>query len=385
MKKPINFIRTIYFFKFFADALVSGYLSMYFLTFFDKYSYQYGVLLGVIPFCALIGNFIWGALSKDVKRNLLLIKIIGSLELLSLLFFIGLGRNFITLLIFTIAISLFNSPVFSFQDGLSSAYAKKDNISFTSVRIMGSLGYLFALASGAGLIYLFKENFLLIFIISSVIYLMCIILWFFIKPFDNTIDSKETKIKFSQVLSNKIFLLYFIAYILIISMNNVGDSFLFARLSDKGLSSSGYSLVFASEIFLEVITSFLIIKFVKEKHFLITLKLATIVIFLRLLLFSFNFPLGLLIAFAPLRGIGWGAFISLHIIVLRKIVSAPLLTKAITMLAIPVSLFNGLFTIFGPTIYQQCGLNIFYLILATICAVGVSLLLFLKPHYLKYK
>lgn len=385
MKKPINFIRTIYFFKFFADALVSGYLSMYFLTFFDKYSYQYGILLGVIPFCALIGNFIWGALSKDVKRNLLLIKIIGSLELLSLLFFIGLGRNFVTLLIFTIAISLFNSPVFSFQDGLSSAYAKKDNISFTSIRIMGSLGYLFALASGAGLIYLFKENFLLIFIISSVIYLMCIILWFFIKPFDNTIESKDTKIKFSQVLSNKIFLLYFIAYILIISMNNVGDSFLFARLSDKGLSSSGYSLVFASEILLEVITSFLIIKFVKEQHFFITLKIATAIILLRLFLFSFNFPLGLLIAFAPLRGIGWGAFISLHIIILRKIVSAPLLTKAITILAIPVSLFNGLFTIFGPSVYQQCGLNIFYLILAIICAIGVSLLLFLKPNNLKYK
>ena len=99
MKKQSNYLKIIYFIKFFADALFSGYLSMFFASKIDRFSFEYGVLLGVIPFCALIGNFLWGSLSKNVKRNLLLIKIVLCLETLTMILFTLTSKSFYSLLI----------------------------------------------------------------------------------------------------------------------------------------------------------------------------------------------------------------------------------------------------------------------------------------------
>ncbi len=383
MKKQIIKIRIIYFLKFFADALFSGYLSMYFLTFFDLYSLEYGILLGAIPFCSLVGNFLWGLLSKDLRKNLLLIKIILITEIVSLLLFVFVGKDFITLLIFTVFVSLCNSPYFSFQDGIGSAYAQKDKVSYTSIRIMGSCGYLLALALGAGAIYIFKENYQIIFFIAGIIYLICLAIWFFVEPFDNLTIEEKDKIKFREVLKNKYFLLYFLAYIFIIGSNNVADSYLFARMSIVNVNSSIYSLVFASEVLFEIIISLLIIKFVKEKDYFKFLKISVLFIFLRAFLFGFNLPLPALIIFAPLRGIGWGGFISLHLMVIKKIVSKKLVTKTISLLAIALSLVNGIFTLCGTSIYSQITLPGFYFLLSGVIFIGIIILYSIKNEALK--
>ena len=111
---------------------------------------------------------------------------------------------------------------------------------------MGSCGYLLALALGAGAIYIFKENYQIIFFIAGIIYLICLAIWFFVEPFDNLTIEEKDKIKFREVLKNKYFLLYFLAYIFIIGSNNVADSYLFARMSIVNVNSSIYSLVLIS-------------------------------------------------------------------------------------------------------------------------------------------
>lgn len=383
MKKQTNKIKIIYFLKFFADALFMGYLAMYFATFFDRYSLEYGILLGVIPFCSLIGNYLWGLFSKNVQRNLLIIKIIGSLELLSLILFISLEKNFVVLLLLTILVSLFNSPYFSIQDGLGSSFSNKEGVKYNSIRILGSTGYLCALAFGAVLIKIFKEEYRYIFFIAALIYLTCIIIWFSVKPFDDLSSTEKTKVKYIEVLKNKYFILYFVAYILIIGGNNVADSYLYSRLSEVNISSANYSLVFASEILLEIIVSWVIIKFVNQKHYLLVLKISVLFMFLRAFLFGFNLPLKALIFVAPLRGIGWGGFISVHLITLRKIVSAKLVTKSISLLAVALSFVNGLFTVFGTSIYSQISLPGFYLLLSGAIFIGIIILYFIQNKYLK--
>ena len=378
MKKQTNFLKIIYFIKFFSDAIFSGYLSMFFASKFDRYSLEYGILLGVIPFCALIGNFIWGLVSKNVKRNLLLIKIIISLESIAMLLFISLGNNFYLLLLFTIFLGLFNSPCFTMQDGLGSSYSKKENTSYPSIRYMGSIGYLCALALGAGLIQLFNNNYVYIFIISLLLNIVCLILWFFVKPFENVSEEEKKKVRFSEVLKNKTFILYFIAYLLIIGSNNVADSYLYSRLSEVGIESYQYSLVFASEVLLEIIVLMVSAKFVKEKHYLLVLKVSIAVIFLRSFLFGFNLPLNVLVFIAPLRGIGWGGFLSIHILILRKIVSNKLVTKAISLLTIALSFVNGIMTIFGTSIYSVLSLTGFYFLLSGIELIGIIIIYCMK-------
>ena len=336
MKKQSDYIKIIYFIKFFADAIFSGYLSMYFASKIDRFSFEYGILLGIIPFCALIGNFIWGLFSKNLKKNLLLIKIIISLESVTMLLFITIDNNFISLLISTILFGLFNSPCFSMQDGIGSTYSKEENVQYQSIRYMGSCGYLLSLIVGAGLITLFK---------------------------------------------NKTFVSYFIAYVLIIGCSNVADSYLFSRLLEENIQEYQYSLVFASEVLLEIIVLILSTKFLKEKNYVIFLKISVIILCLRSILLSLNLPLPFLIGFACLRGIGWGGFLSVHILILRKIVSNKLITKAITLLTIALSLVNGLMTIFGTKIYSFLGINNFYLLLGGIQLIGVIIILIMKFNF----
>ena len=224
MKKQSNYLKIIYFIKFFADALFSGYLSMFFASKIDRFSFEYGVLLGVIPFCALIGNFIWGLFSKNLKKNLLLVKIIISLESIAMLLFITIGNDFVTLLISTILFGLFNSPCFSMQDGIGSTYSKEENVPYQSIRYMGSCGYLFALIVGAGLISLFKNNYVYIFLIALILNLICLILWFFIKPFENVTSEEKKKVTFLETISNKTFILYPWVYKLPNIINQILDS-----------------------------------------------------------------------------------------------------------------------------------------------------------------
>lgn len=377
MNKQTNKLRIIYFIKFFADALFCGYLSLYFATFFDRYSWEYGLLLGVIPFCALLGNFLWGALSKNVKKNLMLIRIVISCEIFGIAAFTAFGKNFPTLLIFTVFVSLFNSPYFTLQDGLGSSFSKKEKTSYPSIRLMGSCGYLFALIAGAGLLKLLRNNYRIIFMISGILYIVCLILWFFIRPFDEERSESFEKVRYKEVITNKIFLLYFGFYLLLIGSHNVADSYLFARMSEAGITSSVYSLVFASEILFEIITMLILLKHIREKHYVKLLKISACILMLRTFLFGFSFPLGVLIAVAPLRGIGWGGFLSVHLLILRKVVSTKLVTKAISLLTVSLSLVNGLFTSFGTAIYSKITLPGFYLLLSGVQLLGIILLCFI--------
>lgn len=378
MKKQSNYLKIIYFIKFFADAIFSGYLSMFFASKIDRFSFEYGVLLGIIPFCALIGNFIWGFFSKNLKKNLLLIKIIVSLESATMLLFITIDNNFISLLISTILFGLFNSPCFSMQDGIGSTYSKEENVPYQSIRYMGSCGYLFALIVGAGLISLFKNNYVYIFLIALILNLICLILWFFIKPFENVTSEEKKKVTFLETISNKTFILYFIAYVLIIGCSNVADSYLFSRLLEANIQEYQYSLVFASEVLLEIIVLILSTKFLKEKYYVMFLKISVSILCLRSLLLGLDLPLPFLISFACLRGIGWGGFLSVHILILRKIVSNKLITKAITLLTIALSLVNGLMTLFGTKIYSLLGINNFYLLLGGIQLIGIIIIFVMK-------
>lgn len=368
-------IKLIYFIKFFADALFYGYMSMYFATFFSSDSLQYGILLGIIPFCSLLGNFIWGGISKDIRKNLILAKIIILVETLGMILFTFCGANFITLLLFTIFVSLFNSPYFTLQDGIGSYYSKDENISYISVRVKGSIGYLFALVVGAGLIKLFKENYKIIFMISACLNIVCFIIWNFVSKIDKDISTKEIeKIKFSEVLKNKTFILYFIAYLLIMGSHSVGDTYLYARLSLNGIDSSMYSLVVAFQILLEVLVMLGVLKFIKEKQYLTILKISIVFLFLRCLFMGMNISLPYLMAFASLRGIGWGGFLAVHLIILRKIVSSKLIVKAVSLLTIALSLVNGIVTICGTSIYSVISLPYFYLLLSFITLIGIIIM-----------
>ena len=321
---------------------------------------------------------------KNITKNLKLVKLVLILELIGLLLFTFFGGNFITLLIFTIFVSLFNSPYFTLQEGIGSYFSKRENKSYTGIRMTGSSGYLVALVVGAGLIKLFNENFKIIFVIAGVLYLICLLLWFTISKIENE-DTKEeiAKIKFSEVFKNKTFILYFIAYLLIIGCHSIADTYHFARLSLNNIDPSTFSLVNAVCVLIEVVTMFCILKFVKEDKYFVVLKISVLFLFLREFFLGSNASLPFLIVFTSLRGLGWGGFLAAHVIVLRRIVSSKLLVKAISILTITQGLINGLVTIFGTSIYNVISIPYFYLLLSFVTLIGIIVLYTIKFKFEK--
>ena len=96
---------------------------------------------------------------------------------------------------------------------------------------------------------------------------------------------------------------------------------------------------------------------------------------------GFNFPKGLLIAIAPLRGIGWGLFLSTHLITVRKIVSNKLVVKAISILTIALAIVNGTFTLIGSSIYSKISLPTFYFLLSGIMLIGIIIMYLMKFRF----
>ena len=59
---------------------------------------------------------------------------------------------------------------------------------------------------------------------------------------------------------------------------------------------------------------------------------------------------------------------------LRKIVSSPLIVKAISILTIALSLVNGIITITGTSVYSVISLPYFYLLLSGVMLIGIMIM-----------
>ena len=69
--------------------------------------------------------------------------------------------------------------------------------------------------------------------------------------------------------------------------------------------------------------------------------------------------------------------------VIKKIVSKKLVTKTISLLAIALSLVNGIFTLCGTSIYSQITLPGFYFLLSGVIFIGIIILYSIKNEALK--
>ena len=125
-----------------------------------------------------------------------------------------------------------------------------------------------------------------------------------------------------------------------------------------------------------------ILKFIKEKQYFTILKISIVFMCLRSFFLGMNISLPYLMVFASFRGIGWGGFIAVHLIVLRKIVSSNLVVKAISLLTIALSLLNGVFTICGTSIYSAISLPYFYLLLSMLTLIGIIIMANIKPTFM---
>ena len=372
MENNVKKVNLAFFILYFADALVSPFLALFFLEIGITGTKQ-GILLALIPLSNLLGNLLYGKLSFNLKRNLRLASLLCFIQLIVMSFY-GFLTNFGFLIVFTIIFSLHNSPSFSLTDGIGCKYNDLEHKKYAITRMFGSLGYLVSVFVGGILIDFIDYKY--VFLIASLLFAFAGIIFFFMEPKEETVLEKK-KISYKEVLLNKLFLIYLFSYILVLGAWNIGEAYISTYLKANGLGVKEWGYCYAGQIVFEVLIILIGQKIINENNKNKFLYLSYILMIIRsFVLFT---PLNLITKILielPLRGIAWGIFLSCHMDLVKRLLKVDLVTKGVTALVIVVNIFNTICEYIVPYIFKD--LSYLYLTVAILQIIGLLLVTRIK-------
>ena len=266
MENNVKKVNLAFFILYFADALVSPFLALFFLE-IGITGIKQGILLALIPLSNLLGNLLYGKLSFNLKRNLRLASLLCFIQLIVMSFY-GFLTNFGFLIVFTIIFSLHNSPSFSLTDGIGCKYNDLEHKKYAITRMFGSLGYLVSVFVGGILIDFIDYKY--VFLIASLLFAFAGIIFFFMEPKEETVLEKK-KISYKEVLLNKLFLIYLFSYILVLGAWNIGEAYISTYLKANGLGVKEWGYCYAGQIVFEVLIILIGQKIINENRDLLEL------------------------------------------------------------------------------------------------------------------
>ena len=372
MENNVKKVNLAFFILYFADALVSPFLALFFLE-IGITGIKQGILLALIPLSNLLGNLLYGKLSFNLKRNLRLASLLCFIQLIVMSFY-GFLTNFGFLIVFTIIFSLHNSPSFSLTDGIGCKYNDLEHKKYAITRMFGSLGYLVSVFVGGILIDFIDYKY--VFLIASLLFVFAGIIFLFIDLKEETVLEKK-KISYKEVLLNKLFLIYLFSYILVLGAWNIGEAYISTYLKANGLGVKEWGYCYAGQIVFEVLIILIGQKIINENNKNKFLYLSYILMIIRsFVLFT---PLNLITKILielPLRGIAWGIFLSCHMDLVKRLLKVDLVTKGVTALVIVVNIFNTICEYIVPYIFKD--LSYLYLTVAILQILGLLLVTRIK-------
>ena len=372
MENNVKRVNLAFFILYFADALVSPFLALFFLE-IGITGIKQGILLALIPLSNLLGNLLYGKLSFNLKRNLRLASLLCFIQLIVMSFY-GFLTNFGFLIVFTIIFSLHNSPSFSLTDGIGCKYNDLEHKKYAITRMFGSLGYLVSVFVGGILIDFIDYKY--VFLIASLLFAFAGVIFFFMEPKEETVLEKK-KISYKEVLLNKLFLIYLFSYILVLGAWNIGEAYISTYLKANGLGVKEWGYCYAGQIVFEVLIILIGQKIINENNKNKFLYLSYILMIIRsFVLFT---PLNLITKILielPLRGIAWGIFLSCHMDLVKRLLKVDLVTKGVTALVIVVNIFNTICEYIVPYIFKD--LSYLYLAIAILQILGLLLVTRIK-------
>lgn len=361
--------------------MFSPFLALYFSS-INIEETKKGILLSLIPLAGIFGSLIYGKLSGNSKRNVLIIRVLVLMQLIVMMS-IGFVKNYIAVLIFTIIFAMHNNTFFSFQDGVAVKISNQENTIYANTRFFGSLGYLIGTFVGGKLIDL--TNYGIVFLIAGLIYVIVELMFFFIYPEEEEVTKEKITIK--EIFIHREFILYLLFYVFVLGTWNIGESYISLMFKNYGISTSQWGYIFSLEILVEMIVIFTLNHFIKRKmNYRIILFIAISLVFARsfVLFLDINIWVKAFLS-AILRGLSWGLFLSSHMENLKKMLPNRLITKAVLILAICCNLFAFVGDFAAPYIYQNTSFEIMYLILSIGQLLGMGILIFATIYYHKHQ
>ena len=202
-----------------------------------------------------------------------------------------------------------------------------------------------------------------------------------------TKEGEEVKRNYKALLNNKTFIVYMIVFFLVNTVSFAADSFVGLFFTTQyNLSSSNWSLIYASFLLAEFITMFLLSRRSDKINVNIVWIIVTILYPLRSLIFALNLPLPITIVAASFRGISYGLILSVNVKCIEKICGIENVTAALFIMAIFTAIVQAISSfVFGGMI-EEIGYQFFFIIVSACGFLGMIInLIYQIKHNFKYE
>ena len=155
----------------------------------------------IMPLVAIFINPIWSKFSKNINYNRIFIRILTVIEAIAVVILANIGANVWLIILVIFIIAVVGQPYYILFDSFTVMYAKQKNISYATIRIVGTLSYaITVIISGLVATYSYQ----LAFYIGAGLFVLTSLLITFIKPLDiNVDDSLSHKPEPKELFRNK--------------------------------------------------------------------------------------------------------------------------------------------------------------------------------------
>lgn len=367
--KNYYYLKFIFFLRYFADAMFYSFTALY-LTSVGLKEGIIGNIASITTITCLVVNPIWSIIAKNNRISRILLLVLSILEGTIIILY-GNINVVSALMVFTCLMAIAAGPYYNLLDGYAVGFCELHHKEYSKLRVMGSIAYVVGTPLSGVLIDWIGYG--LVFGISGILFILTGILTVFLKRITlQDGNGQEKRRDFKKILKNKWFIVYVIAYILIVIVSGLGDNYislLFTKV--KGLSTSAYSFVSCGILLCEVLTIFVLGKAFSKANPVKLMLFSGLVFFLRSFIVSFtDLPLWVLIPAACLRGIGWGTFLFFHLKYVLKQVGVENVTTAVILLSVCSSLVQFLMNNSIGYIIEATGYGFTYRLLASIILVS---------------
>lgn len=390
-KIETNKYKLLTFLRYLGDAFFYPFFSLY-LKETNMVESRIGFILSISPVIAIIANPIYSYLCKDIIKTKRILNIITILEGI-IIFIISFSTNFtlITCLVFLMAI--FGSCHYGLLDSLTTVYSSENKISYSSVRVFGSIAYILGTTIGGYVIEFF--NFRWAFGLACILFVLCGVIYSLIKPIDlnnntnnynNNIDTYNKNNRLSIFKDSK-YLGFAIFYALLMSVTTSTDHFFSLYLESRGINSNEYGLVYSYFVLFEVITIFLLTKLKPKISSEGLLVISCLSLSTRLLCNCLYLPVPVIIIISGFRGIGYAILLHISFQYVINIVGNKNGTFAIMMMTLFSQLLIALFENINGTIIEKHSYKVFYFInfILAISITVFSLIRYCLSKKIKFK
>ena len=361
------------------DAFLTSFYAHFFVENGMSASQQ-SILLGIVPFALFLGCLVLSPLARDSRGALRMFRICALIEA-------GLGigfafcHSFWALLPMTFLIGFFNGAPFAFIEGYVAPRAKALGISYSAVRVFGTIGYVVSLVIGYFL--LAKMPIRDCYFIGSGLYLGGLAVSFALSSKKAVYpETKKTKkpINFKAFFS-KTLVIFLISQLFLYGAFNAMTYILPVRLKDLGLSDADYSLIRGIGMAAELVTMLVIPLFAKRirlhKTPILIASFACLLACSTGIYISGTYALGY--SALVLGGIGKAFLFAYQALFFQDIVGEERLPEALTFNMAFTNLASALLNLLSSTIYTSWGFPALFGIITGLEAVGVLLVIATRP------